>query len=464
MLGSSSPVDEGPRRGVPVVPEAIRRARDESGLTLSQIAEPELTRGTIWLIEQGRARPSLRTLRQIADRTGRPVSYFLASAPAVTEQQRANRDGMHRLVETQDFEGAIALGRALLDEPLSDHLEAEVCLLMGRAFVRCGDGTAACEYLLRAERLCEFISDRLMTIEVLDALGCAYFLTDDPRMLKVGWEALHSAERLVPAAPSLMVQILLHLGSFLLRVRDWTRAVECYEHALRLSAGTPNLRNVAMLHDQLSVAHQWLGHTDHALHHAAHATRLYAGSKDATDAIRAANNMGWLLMKQNQLDAAARQLTRALQLCDEHQINRQGFARGHVLLNLAELNIARGDLDAADVQLSEALQSAIALNQIGHQATSLRLIGRLHAKRGDYTLAAQAFDEAVSVFQGRRLLAEVAEVLQEKGAVLMTQGRVLEAADCWRLATTNALEAINRSHQGGAQDLEPLKPMRCGDE
>lgn len=65
--------------GVEVDPERVKLARIAAGLSLAGLAGNDVSRTFIHLVEQGRARPSQRILDVIAERTGRPVSYFLPS-------------------------------------------------------------------------------------------------------------------------------------------------------------------------------------------------------------------------------------------------------------------------------------------------------------------------------------------------------------------------------------------------
>ena len=73
------------RRGITVMPHAVRAARLAAGLSLAGLAEPEYTRGLMYQVESGRTRPSISSLRQIANRTGRPLEFFLPpGSPLVT--------------------------------------------------------------------------------------------------------------------------------------------------------------------------------------------------------------------------------------------------------------------------------------------------------------------------------------------------------------------------------------------
>ena len=63
-----------------VLPLRIRRARQEAGLTLAELADGKVSRTAIHLIETGRSRPSPETLAHIASRTGKPVGYFVGAS------------------------------------------------------------------------------------------------------------------------------------------------------------------------------------------------------------------------------------------------------------------------------------------------------------------------------------------------------------------------------------------------
>jgi transcriptional regulator with XRE-family HTH domain len=67
------------RQGVNVIPQRVRNARVEAGLTMAELADGKVSRTAIHLIEAGRTRPTHETLAHIAARTGRTVAYFLGS-------------------------------------------------------------------------------------------------------------------------------------------------------------------------------------------------------------------------------------------------------------------------------------------------------------------------------------------------------------------------------------------------
>ena len=67
--------------------EKLRLARMEAGLSQRQLCGDIITRNMLSQIEHGTARPSMDTLRQLASRLGKPVSFFLEEDAAVSYNQ-----------------------------------------------------------------------------------------------------------------------------------------------------------------------------------------------------------------------------------------------------------------------------------------------------------------------------------------------------------------------------------------
>ena len=67
--------------------EKLRRARLEAGLSQRQLCGEGITRNMLSLIENGTARPSMKTLQYLAQRLGKSVSYFLEEDAVVSPNQ-----------------------------------------------------------------------------------------------------------------------------------------------------------------------------------------------------------------------------------------------------------------------------------------------------------------------------------------------------------------------------------------
>ncbi len=86
--------------------EKLKQARLEAGLSQRQLCGKEITRNMLSRIENGAAKPSMKTLQFLAAGLGKPVSYFLEEVMTaspnqqVMEQARSCFDGA-------DYDGAV---------------------------------------------------------------------------------------------------------------------------------------------------------------------------------------------------------------------------------------------------------------------------------------------------------------------------------------------------------------------
>ena len=67
--------------------EKLRLARQEAGLSQRQLCGDVITRNMLSQIEHGTARPSMDTLKHLAARLGKPVSYFLEEDGVLSPNQ-----------------------------------------------------------------------------------------------------------------------------------------------------------------------------------------------------------------------------------------------------------------------------------------------------------------------------------------------------------------------------------------
>src|SRR3982074_3405199 len=92
----------GRRRGVEIKPGTVKQARLEAGLSLGQVARGDISRTAIYFVETGKAKPSMETLQLIAERTGRPVEYFLEAPIKPEWRSPDNTSEIERYLATGD--------------------------------------------------------------------------------------------------------------------------------------------------------------------------------------------------------------------------------------------------------------------------------------------------------------------------------------------------------------------------
>lgn len=106
----------------------LKQARLETGLSQRQLCGDEITRNMLSLIENGSARPSMDTLRYLAGRLGKPMSYFLEE-PTVASPNQAL---MEQARSATPAEAIVLLKSYQAPDPVFDRerwlLEALACL------------------------------------------------------------------------------------------------------------------------------------------------------------------------------------------------------------------------------------------------------------------------------------------------------------------------------------------------
>lgn len=85
--------------------EKLRQARLEAGLSQRQLCGGEITRNMLSLIENGTAKPSMKTLQYLAARLGKSVSFFLEEDGAVSPNHSVMVSA-RRLYDAGDYAAA----------------------------------------------------------------------------------------------------------------------------------------------------------------------------------------------------------------------------------------------------------------------------------------------------------------------------------------------------------------------
>ena len=85
--------------------EKLRQARLEAGLSQKQLCGEEITRNMLSLIENGSAKPSMKTLQYLAARLGKSVSYFLEET-AILSPNQGIMVSARQLFDSGNFSGA----------------------------------------------------------------------------------------------------------------------------------------------------------------------------------------------------------------------------------------------------------------------------------------------------------------------------------------------------------------------
>lgn len=189
---------------MPSIGEKIRQARRAQGLTQAELAEGLFDRSYLSLIENDKLCPPIETLRLLANRLNKPLSYFVAS-----EQQVASQRFVRAVLSAMD-----------------EH-----------------SGPRAIEVLEEAVRVADLTEDFLLALTVRTRL--ISLLLEDNR-LDEAFRLLSETKGLVlsgePVDPELVADLIILEGNALFRLGRFSEAVDAYRAALSRVRGKEDIR------------------------------------------------------------------------------------------------------------------------------------------------------------------------------------------------------------------------------
>ena len=138
--------------------QRIKRIRRDRGMSLAKVVQDDFSRAFLNQVELGKARPSIRVLRIIADRLGTEVEYLLEGHQAGVERELALEKGRVLLAQGEPRRALMALKPALTsyDWPLGS--DARVTRAQG--LMAMGRRQEATEILEREKKQIELHRDR----------------------------------------------------------------------------------------------------------------------------------------------------------------------------------------------------------------------------------------------------------------------------------------------------------------
>jgi tetratricopeptide (TPR) repeat protein len=399
---------------------------------MAQVGGDDRSRTAIYLIEVGRSRPTAETLQLIAERTGKPVEYFLpgSSDPSLAVPA-TDGENLEALLRSGDYPRALEVADRLLNGE-HDHV-AEEWLRLRRAIalVNLGRPDEALPELRTAQAAFEQSGDRWMVVECQEWEATALAHKEDPRALQVAEQALERCRDLQPRPHALETRILSRLTSLYCARKEWAKAVELSERMVEAAGSIYDLRRMAEMYNDLGGAYAEMGDGARATAYSQKALVLYDLLRDQLALARAENNLGLALMQLGKLPGAQLHMERSLALCRQIGIDR---GQGHVLLSLAELHLLKGEHQLSTERVEAAKNLTRSLGEQATLALAHQLGGRVAAAAGHDADADHEFGIALELLRTLDLPARLAgchaayaEVLERRGETTLALQHMKQA-------------------------------------
>ena len=174
--------------------EKLKQARLEAGLSQRQLCGEEITRNMLSLIENGSAKPSMKTLQYLASRLGKSISYFLEETVVVSPNQEVMY-AARECFDRGDYEGSV--------EALKKYREPDVIFDRERQLL------LTLSYLALAERAAAQKRERYALELLKKAEGETAYCTQALERSRLLLAGRLKAERVSGQLPSLDEELLL---------------------------------------------------------------------------------------------------------------------------------------------------------------------------------------------------------------------------------------------------------------
>lgn len=422
-IGHPSSGRRGRRRGVEIKPGTVKQARSEAGLSLAQVAGGQISRTAIYFVETGKAKPSMETLKLIADRTGRPLDYFLARPSTMESRSSAGTIELERRITMGDHRGALTAGELLLAAERDPDTRAQIQHLMATAHLRLAEWVPARRLASTARAHFETAGDLLMTAECLGSEASAAYMMQEPGALALAEGALATCRLLNPVPQITESRLLGVLASAYSANHSWQKAIDTYELAIAAGDVVHDLRRLSITYGGLSWAYQETGQDEKSVHFAQRAIALHEALNDRLSLARTENNLGLLLLRRGYPVDARRHLLRSIATYEEAGVEA---GKATVILSLSELELAESNADEATRYANEALELAGRLAENHTVGDSHVWLGLIAAAQGDETAADKEFAAAFEVLEkpgmspdrASRSHARYADLLESRGDML----------------------------------------------
>jgi tetratricopeptide (TPR) repeat protein len=412
----------------------IRALRKARGLTQKSVAGDDLSVSLISMIEHGRVRPSLGTLRLIAQRLNEPVASLLESreeAPAAEARLTHAEFLLRRHQYTQaleEYEAALGLAATSRDERLvgTAHLGLGEALTLLRQF------ELAERHLGEAEEYAKTSDDHRFRARLANARGLlAIRERNFSKARAVLREGLDAASQLVPPDRQLEARLLINLGRAYTSLGLPMQALECYEAARPVLETASDPTQLGVLYANTGLACLEQRAFDEAARYLNQAADLFAVQENLQLLGMVKRNLGLVMLDRGAITESEAYLRQSLSIAERLA---DDAGRAQTLTELGRIALRRGRGEEATALATEAIRLAQRTEDPAETARAQVVRAAASRGRGSIPEALALYQEAIETFRRLEMRKELSEALRDLGFIYLEQGKEGEAASTFAQA------------------------------
>lgn len=427
----------------------LKQARKIRRMTQRELAGGTLSVSFISMLEHDKVRPSLQTLRVLANRLGQPLGHFLESVSPDAGQVRSEVQRGESLLRQHRFTEALeafATVAGAAEQGGDPGLHVRVALGRGQALAGLRQFDLAESHLRRARELAETTADPELIGASANALGFHAFrarrYVEARQIFEAGVTHLRRAGI---TSGEILGKLLANLGRTHVELGFPAQAAEYYGLAAQALDAVADPTHRALFYYHLGVASERQQAFELARRYFEQAAELFALQENLRLLGVVRRSQGILSLEQGAYADAQAVLDHSLRLA-ESTGDDEGLAQ--TLVELARVKAATGELDQAR---RAAIEAETLATRIGDRAE----VGRARAanaevswRAGQLREAAESFEAAAAIFEQLSMRDEVMRVYRDLGFVLMGLGDAAGAAA--RFARAFELQRPPRVTRSGA--------------
>lgn len=412
----------------------VRTLRKARGLTQRALAGPDRSVSFISMLEHDRVRPSLATLRLLAERLAVPLTTLLEDqneSPAEAEARLRHGDVLLRQHQftpaLEQYEFALAIAERAGD----DRLRAQAHLGLGQVLLGLRQFALAESHLEQAETRGEQLDPRFQALAANARGLLAIRQRAFSRALSYLTRGLTAIRQAQPLDRGVEATILGNLGRAYTSLALPMQALVCYEEARPALEAAADSTGLALLHLNSGVAYIQQRSFDDAARRLHQAAELLQVQENLQLLGSVKRSLGILMLDRGDAADAEPLLRQSLAIA-ERMADDAGQAQ--TLTELGRAALAQDRMSEAGRHAEAALRLATRVQDPAETARAHLVLGGVARGRTDLDESASHYREAAEAFRRLEMLKEAGEALRELGFVYLDAGKEGEAAHAFAQA------------------------------